>query len=158
MALMDRRKFLEGVYKRQVASSKKRGHVPPKYSKGSFIEKSLKNPTFLSLFNTWEDNNYEHDLMPSCDRLRDNFGYSFQNTQWITLKENLDKPKGMQQKRILQKDKLGTILAIYFGIGVASRILQCSPNSLNEAIKDKSLLRECYFEELPDTWKDLDKG
>ena len=82
----------EGVIKQafdsQVASSKRRGHKVPKYTKQELIDWALKQDVFHKLHKKWKKSGYEKDLKPSFDRLDDYKGYSLKRLRIVTWKEN----------------------------------------------------------------------
>jgi len=78
------------LYKAQKSSSKKRGHKAPTYTKQELKDWLYKN-NFKNLYNIWVDSGYKKNLKPSCDRLNDFKGYSLDNIQLVTWKENKDK-------------------------------------------------------------------
>jgi len=53
-----------------------------------FIEWSINDRMFNSLFQDWERSGYELKKCPSIDRLDSNGGYTFGNMGWITQSEN----------------------------------------------------------------------
>jgi hypothetical protein len=53
-----------------------------------FYNWSISNKTFLKLFNTWTENNYDRKLCPSVDRINPKEGYHLSNMEWITHSEN----------------------------------------------------------------------
>lgn len=68
--------------------SKKRGHQPPAYTKEELTAWLLDQPNWIQLCSDWKKSNFESDLAPSIDRLDNSKGYSFDNIQLITWKEN----------------------------------------------------------------------
>ena len=47
------------IYQMEVAASKRRGHLPPEYSKEELIEWTLKHKNFESLYSIWVKSEYE---------------------------------------------------------------------------------------------------
>ena len=88
------------IYLDQYNNSKARGHNPPEYTKKEFIKKFIEDPIYVELHKHWEDSGYIKELIPSFDRIDDTKGYSFDNIQIITWKENNSKEH--------LKHKLGT--------------------------------------------------
>jgi len=149
---MDKEALLKEIFTQQKRNSKARGHKPPKYSYGVFRDWALADKDFIRLYNKWVDSGYKQDLRPSCDRIMDNHGYSFGNIQWITFRENLSKPKGLQQKRIAMLDKSGSVIAVIFGINNAEKLLNTSSNTINNLIKTGEYLNGYKYVELKG-WK-----
>jgi hypothetical protein len=69
-------------------ASKKRNHNAPEYSKKELITWVNNQHKFNVLFKEWEDSNYNKELHPSIDRKEDTVGYSLDNIQIMTWKEN----------------------------------------------------------------------
>ncbi len=146
--------LLKQTYILQKRNSKKRGHPPPKYSYGDFRDWALKDSEFLRLYNEWEETGYDHDYRPSCDRILDNHGYSFDNIQWITLRDNRSKPKQLQQTRIAVYDKRKAVIAIFFGLNNAVSIMGHSAQTIKDSIKTGEYVGNYKFVEIPDDWKE----
>jgi hypothetical protein len=145
--------LLKQIYKLQKRNSKKRGHPPPKYSYGDFRDWALQDRDFLTLYNDWEAAEFEPDLRPSCDRIMDNHGYSFENIQWMTFRDNISKPKQLQQLRIAVFDKRKSVIAIFFGLNNAATIMGHSTQTIKDAMQNKKYVGNYKFVELPDNWK-----
>ena len=73
--------------------SKLRGHKQPSYTKKELHEWLLSQPTFECMFNVWVENDYLRDLKPSVDRIDDFKGYTFQNIQLLTTRDNVKKKR-----------------------------------------------------------------
>lgn len=58
------------------------------YSKEEFIEYITKKSKYKKLYKKWLESDYATDLKPSIDRKNSNKGYSFNNIQIITWKDN----------------------------------------------------------------------
>jgi hypothetical protein len=85
------------IFKHQRSSSKKRGHVPPNYTKKELYEWVIGQSNFETLYNNWVNSDYEKNLFPSCDRLEDDKPYSFDNLRMVTWDEN--NKKGYENRR-----------------------------------------------------------
>jgi len=80
------------IYKTQVKSSKIRGHNEVPYTKQELSEWMYKNG-FKELYEDWVKSGFQKDMKPSCDRLDDFNGYSFDNMRLVTWKENREKQR-----------------------------------------------------------------
>ncbi len=67
-----------GIYSRQKINSRKRNHPLPSYSK-SELKEWMYNEGFKLLYDNWLASDFSKWLKPSCDRLDDYKGYSFDN-------------------------------------------------------------------------------
>jgi hypothetical protein len=76
------------MYGTQRASSKKRQHPIPNYSKIEFTDWLLQSTNFTTLYSNWEKSGYQKKLVPSADRLNDSLPYTLDNLQVITWEEN----------------------------------------------------------------------
>lgn len=152
-----RRDLLKQIYLLQIRNSKKRGHPRPKYSENEFIGKSLTDPMFNFLYKQWEEGGYDPELRPSCDRILDTHGYSWDNIQWLTYRENLSKPKQLQQKRIALFGGSNTPIAVVFGLTNTAMLTGHSTESITKALKSGKPLNGIKFVEIPDeSWKGVD--
>lgn len=79
------------IYGHQKFGSKKRGHDMPEYSKAEFQTWLFQQPNWSSLFEVWVSSGYNSNFKPSVDRIEDDLGYSFENIQLMTWRENNDK-------------------------------------------------------------------
>ena len=83
--------LISRIYYSQKGSSKRREHNPPTYSKEQLHVWMTSQVNFNNLYINWVASGYKKDLVPSVDRLDDYKGYSFDNIQLMTWRENLDK-------------------------------------------------------------------
>lgn len=105
--------LLKRIYSTQIALSKKRKHNPPKYSLKEFIDAFINEKSFVKLFDNWADNNFIQGLKPSCDRIDDFSGYSFENIQFVTWDFNNSKNhKSERRKQICREIKKSHIIPI----------------------------------------------
>jgi len=85
------------IYGNQIRRSRIRGHAVPSYSRQQLHKWLASQGVFDELFRTWVNSGYDKMLTPSCDRLDDYKGYSFDNIRLTTWKEN--KAKGWLARR-----------------------------------------------------------
>jgi hypothetical protein len=77
--------------------------------KDEFIEWCYKKKNmdqFISLWETWRDNNFERKYTPSIDRINNDNGYLPENLQWLTQSENSSKNDG-KKVVIVERDERG---------------------------------------------------
>ena len=113
----------------QVASSRKRKHPAPAYTKTELLDWLIEN-NIKDLMGPWKDSNYHKNLAPSVDRLDDNKGYSFDNIRLVTWAENRDKMYTQrksceritkQNRKVNQLTLQGKIINTFLSISAASR-------------------------------------
>lgn len=134
------------IYKTQRQSSKRRGQEMPSYSKEWLSKWLFGNPEFHRLYDLWAISGYKKDLKPSIDRIDDYKGYSFDNIQLMTWKQNnlkgrLDiRSKKLKNKGLLhgghkavRQYKKGVFIKEYISIAEA-----CRENGLEKANVHKS--------------------
>lgn len=76
------------IYNSQLRSSKKRNHEKPKYTLEELKKWFYKQHNFDELYINWVNSNYDKKLTPSCDRINNYKGYSFDNIRLVTWYEN----------------------------------------------------------------------
>ncbi len=91
------------LYKTQKRHSKARGHPEPSYTKNEF-RKWLYDNGYKELYDAWVQSGYDKWKKPSCDRIDDYKGYSFDNIRLTTWKENKDK---QTKDRLLHRSTSG---------------------------------------------------
>lgn len=93
------------------------------------------------LYGRWKRSGYQTDRRPSVDRIDPLRGYSFDNMQVITAKEN--RKKGDEEKIVLwgkpicQISFSGTIIANYPNIKMASKITKINKNNISSVLNEK---------------------
>ena len=133
------------IFSRQKASSKFRGHQPPKYTRGEFVDWLLSNEDYIKLFDEWEKSGYEKSLAPSVDRIDDYKGYSFNNIKVVTWKENnrkvgSDMRNGINNKQsnaVIKMDLNGVKLEEYYSIRQAAREIGVPDANIVKVCKGK---------------------
>jgi hypothetical protein len=76
------------IYRGQCSTSKRRCHSQPSYSFDDLKLYLLANASFNKLYETWVIMDYNKWFKPSLDRVNDSKGYSFDNIQLMTWREN----------------------------------------------------------------------
>ncbi len=117
------------IYYQQKASSKRRGHTPPEYSKRELREWIFSQSKFDKLYVAWVKSGYETDLRPSVDRLEEDTGYRFDNIQLVTwfINQEIFRMKRMYGlttksiKAVNQYDRDGRLIITYYSIEEAAR-------------------------------------
>lgn len=79
---------------------------------------SFGSDRFDMLYIAWAESGFKKALTPSCDRLDDSKGYSFDNVQWMTWEANQGKERSKQAEErkigVEQLDpKTGSVVATY---------------------------------------------
>ncbi len=77
------------IYNNQVLHSKSRGHPPPSYTYEEFKQWVLSNPLYDSMYQAYQDSDYDKNLVPSVDRLDASKHYTFDNIELVTWEENM---------------------------------------------------------------------
>lgn len=130
------------MYRGQCSTSKRRGHDKPSYSFDELKSFLLNSDTFNKLYTNWITSNYNKWVKPSLDRLDDNKGYSFNNIQLMTWKENFDKASkctsegkfkhgGGGKKQVSMFSKDGVLLKTFESAVEANRVTKVNIGNLN---------------------------
>ncbi len=117
------------IYNHQKLSSKRRGHNPPAYAKQDLVDFLLSNKKYINLHSEWVESGYENSLVPSVDRIDDYKGYSLDNIQVMTWKENRiksheDRKNGINNKAnkaVVKMDLNEVELEVYHSQSYAGR-------------------------------------
>jgi len=80
--------FVTKIYKSQKENSLHRNMALPLYTKLELKEWLCSQTSFHELFKAWQDSNFDLWLVPSVDRIDDYVGYTLENIQLMTFKEN----------------------------------------------------------------------
>jgi len=121
--------IISKMYDNQIRSSKNRCHPKPKYSRQELIKWTLNESLFHKLYDNWVKSNYDKYKKPSIDRKNDYKGYSFENIQLMTWKENEDKNHNdskngintKQCKSVNQYDLNGKLIKKHYSMCQAAR-------------------------------------
>lgn len=139
------------IYKTQRASSKKRGHNPPDYTKKELSD-WLYSCGFKGLYDNWVSSGWVKNEKPSVDRVDDFKGYSLDNIKlgtWIDNRshqyndiKNGAGTSGKRCKTLYQYDGVMNLIASYVSYSQAARTMGYS---LEYQIKKKSKCRGGYY-------------
>lgn len=139
------------IYKTQKRNQKLRGHGELPYTKEQLIAWCEGN-NFDDLYKKWKDSGYETNLKPSVDRLDTFKGYSLDNIQLVTWKENMDNQKediltgkgtgGKRCKEVEKLDENGNIIETYISFNEAYRE---EGYSMEYAIKNKIKCKRGFY-------------
>lgn len=75
----------------------------PLIDKEPFYEWALNSDTFHSMFQNWEEANYDRKLTPTVDRIDSSIGYEVGNMQWLTHSQNSKKGN---ESRLMKNGKV----------------------------------------------------
>lgn len=82
---------IKKIFNNENRASKFRGHSSPSYTLEQLSEWILSQELFHKLYDAWVLSGYDKWLAPSIDRLNNSKGYTLNNIQLVTWKENSDK-------------------------------------------------------------------
>ena len=106
--------------------SKRRGHELPTFTMAEFRSWTLSQENFLSLWDAWAKEGCPTRLIPSVDRLHNNFGYTLDNMQILPFHENQSKDatnnSQSSHKSVKQLTMTGEYIATFNSIMEASRV------------------------------------
>ena len=117
------------IYSDQKARSKKHGYNPPSYSLNDLIILLLSKDLFNNIYCSWVASGYDKWESPSIDRIDDYKGYSLDNIQIMTWKENYDKGNsdafnGLNNKRNIKVNQFsinGGLIKEHYSLHSAGR-------------------------------------
>jgi len=131
-------KLTSNMYRHQVKNSIKRGHDLPDYSLEDLREWLLNSDKFKSLYYNWIKTGYILGLIPSVDRLDNSKGYSFDNIQIVTWKENELNGHISSRKPIEQYNLNGDLIKTYESVRSFSKINNIDGREVSKLLNGKS--------------------
>jgi len=143
--------MIQAIWAAQNTSSRLRGHPPPTYTLNELREWCLSQRKFHTLWRNWKKVGYPKALKPSIDRLDNSRGYSFDNIQIVTARENLvNSVIGRNKKftfglKVNQLDADGNVLATYINLKFLTKVTGICHNAITKAIKQKTKYRGYYW-------------
>lgn len=138
--------LIRNIFLNQKGRSKRDKTKKLSYTFEELFSKLIYNDFFIKLYDNWKISGYNKDLTPSLDRIDDYKGYSFDNIQLMTWKENeykgnLYRKIGLNNKKskaIIQYSIDGKYIAEYFSIAHASRMLNVSRKGISNCCNNKT--------------------
>lgn len=64
-------------------------------------------PTFIALFQGWQNSGYQRVYAPSIDRIDHTKGYVIGNLQWLTLSSNVIKARKVERSKVKKGENYG---------------------------------------------------
>ena len=120
---------LTNIYHKQIERCKKKGVSLPTYSLNEFHERFLNDEKFQDIYSNWVNNGCQYYDKPSIDRIDPDKGYSMDNIQVLTWRENREKGDRENARRkttaIVMFDRNGNKLREF--------------ESIKEAVKETNL-------------------
>ena len=110
------------IYEGQTKNSKERGHNPPEWDLEGLRVWMQQQPQLESLLKNYRDSG-DSDLSPSVNRLDDEVGYSFDNIELITWKENREIENTKRKRQVIQMDLNGKFIKEWTSLRDAGREL-----------------------------------
>lgn len=116
---------LTNIYHKMIERSNRKGLERPNYSLKEFHSMFLGSPLFMQIFKVWESGGYQYYDIPSIDRENPNGGYTKDNIQIMTWRDN--RRKGDRENAI----RITTPIIMFSMSGDKIREFE----STNEAVK-----------------------
>ena len=113
--------LVQQIYQNQKTNSQRRGHQPPTYSFDELYEWIMAQEIFHVLYDNWKRLDYQKDYAPSIDRKDDSIGYTMDNIQLMTFRENYMKQCKKASNAVAQYTKQGELVDIFESAEEASR-------------------------------------
>ena len=124
------------IYQKQVQSSVKRGHNPPAYTLEEMRSWMLKQDNLSSLMEVHKETG-DSLMVPSINRLNDEVGYTFDNIELITWKENREIQPAKQLKPVIQMTLEGDFIKEWDSIREAARVTGIDRSTIGKVCKGK---------------------
>lgn len=146
--------LISKIYHAQQSNSKKRGHIPPAFTKKELENWMMNQPIFHKLYDQWALSGYKKKLVPSVDRIDEAIGYMFGNIQIMTFENNAKKyrkvilfEKTNGSKAVVMTDQHGLFIAEFISISLASRCTKLGMTAISDCCnnKRKSLVNGFMF-------------
>ncbi len=96
---------------------------------------------YLPMYLSWEASDFDKWLRPSLDRLDTSLGYSFNNLELVTWRENHTREALRHCKPVTLTNLRGEIVEKFLSKKEAAEVWDISHSSLGESIRNKRLFR-----------------
>ena len=128
----------KGIVKRLYIDQKSRKDKKLYYSEQELFIWFWDQPNAEILYSNWVDSGYLKSQKPSVDRLDDYKGYSFDNIQLITWKENNKKPTPKKRKKVLKYDLEMNFITEYKSLTEAANSINGHKSDICHVCKGKN--------------------
>jgi hypothetical protein len=154
---------LKGVltlsYHKQVERSKKKGMHLPTYTVKELHARFLNDPKYLELFKQWEMNGFNIYDRPSIDRINPDLGYTMENIQIMTWRENRAKGDIENARRrstaVVMLDLDGNEIAQFESIQQAASATKIDRTSISRCCRGiEQKVKGCTFRYRGDKFRD----
>lgn len=133
------------IFRMQTSNSKRRGHAPQSYSLTELRIWMLSQDEFHKLYKEWIDSGMQEMKIPTCDRLDNTKGYSFNNIRIVTWHENikqaaLDRKTGIDKtsnRPVKQYSKKGEFIQSFHSRAEAARAVNGCPRHICACISGR---------------------
>ena len=140
-------RFIKKMYATQKASSTKRGHAPPSYTREDLYNWVINQANFKQLWDDYQSSGQVKDLAPSADRVDPNKPYSLNNLELVTWSLNnargaADTKSGKVTTKHKQVQALnidGTVYKTYVSLHEAARDVGGTPTNI-QRVADKTIV------------------
>lgn len=127
---------LNTIYRAQLVRQERKG-INVNYTYEEFKNKYLEDETYLKLHNNWVKSGFVSDYKPSFDRIDHTKGYSFDNLQIMTWKQNNDKGRKEHMKKVEMYDLEGNYIKTFNSIVEASKEVDIYKSNISACCKGK---------------------
>lgn len=136
---------ITAIWNGQRHSSRYRGMDMPTYTKQELSEWLINQKLFHELYDKWVESGYFKGNKPSVDRINDYVGYTMDNIQLMTFKQNLDKShqdkingKNTKQCRAVVGTIKGTEEStVFYSVAEASRVTGANGKNIQYCCQGK---------------------
>lgn len=133
--------LLTNMYNKQIYRCMKKDVQPPTYTLNQLHERFLNNYDYLKLHENWASNGHQYYDVPSIDRKNPELGYTLENIQIMTWRENREKGDKENAIRfttaIVMNDMEGNFIKEYDSIKKASSELGISQGLISMCCQGK---------------------
>lgn len=136
-----KRGVLATAFNQQSRRKKFRDDQKPSYTREQLIVRFINDKHYTKLYNNYFFSGYKKDLRPSIDRIDPNKGYSFDNIQMMTWKENNEKGRTENRRNLVKRVGMYLInnefIDEFWSIAEAERVMGISHGNIVMCCQNK---------------------